>query len=305
MLNFFKKISSGVRSSAGKFFSLLLPPTVDENSIKEVENILLGADFGVEISAEIIGAIRGALKDKRELRREKIASVASDVLRKFLTGSERDFDCPPGQLQVICLVGSNGTGKTTTAAKLAYFHKKSGKKVILGSCDTFRAAANEQLSTWGQRLALEVVPSQRGGDPAAVAFDAYKAAVARKMDLLILDTAGRLHVKSNLMAELQKIFRVLGKADAMLVPNIWLVVDGTIGANTIESARTFHREIGLTGLIISKMDGTSFGGALVGTYRDLKVPIYFLGNGETPESLEKFSIEKYISRLFRGEGEKE
>ncbi|MDR1891080.1 MAG: signal recognition particle-docking protein FtsY [Puniceicoccales bacterium] len=298
MFKFFKKISGSAKDTAKKLFHLVIPHAIDKESIKDIENILYAADFGAEVTPEIIGEIKSALKYDRELRRENIINIASMVLKRNLEGAEASLDIAEQKPQVICLIGSNGVGKTTTAAKLAHFYKISGKEVILGSCDTFRAAANEQLNSWGTKLSVDIVSSQHGSDPAAVAFDAHKAAIARKKDILILDTAGRLHVKSNLMAELQKILRVLKKSDSNLVPNVWLVIDSTIGSNSIESAATFHSEIGLTGLIMTKLDGSSAGGALVGVYKKFHIPIYFIGTGETPESLEQFSIENYIHRLF-------
>ena len=190
-------------------------------------------------------------------------------------------------------------GKTTTAAKLSYFYSNIGKNVILGSCDTFRAAADEQLSEWANKMSIDIVTSQYGGDAAPVAFDSYKAAVARNKDLLILDTAGRLHTKSNLMGELQKILRVLKKANSCVVINVWLVVDATIGANTILSAEMFNENIKINGIIITKLDGTSCCGSLVGIYNKLHVPIYFVSSGESPDSFESFSVSKYLDRIFK------
>jgi fused signal recognition particle receptor len=298
MFNFFKKTLGRVKKSTGGFFRSLIPVSIDENSIKNVENIFYSADFGIEITAEIIGEMRTELKKNKEMRREDVVSVASKILEKNLNGAEASLEIPENSTQVICLVGANGSGKTTTAAKLAYFYEKLGKKTLLGSCDTFRAAADEQLRTWGKNLSIDVVASKHGADPAAVAFDAYKAAVARGKNVVILDTAGRLHVKSSLMGELQKILRILKKANNDITPNVWLVADATIGTNTIESTETFHSEIGLTGIVLAKLDGTSAGGALVGVYKKLHIPIYFIGTGETPESLEKFSATKYIDGLF-------
>ncbi|MDR2603395.1 MAG: signal recognition particle-docking protein FtsY [Puniceicoccales bacterium] len=298
MFKFLKKFSRSAKDTAKKFFHLIIPHAIDRESIKNIENVLYDADFGTEVTPEIIDEIKSALKHDRELRRENIIHIVSMVLKRNLEGSEASLNIGEQRPQVICLVGANGVGKTTTAAKLAHFYKTAGKEVMLGSCDTFRAAANEQLNSWGSKLSVEVISSQHGADPAAVAFDAYKAALARGKDILILDTAGRLHVKSNLMAELQKIFRVLKKSNSNLVPNVWLVIDSAIGSNTIESAKAFHAEIGLTGLIMTKLDGTSVGGTLVGAYKKLHIPIYFIGTGETPDSLEQFSIENYIHRLF-------
>jgi fused signal recognition particle receptor len=299
MFKFFRKTTASVKGAAVKFFHLIFPHFIDESSICEVENMLYDADFGCEVVKEIIEEIRIALKRDSRLRRDGIVGIASAVLRKNLAGSEAELQFDGTTPVAICLVGVNGSGKTTVAAKLANFYGKLGKKTLLASCDTFRAAANEQLISWGKRLGVEVIGSQRGADPAAVAFDAHRASIARHRDLLILDTAGRLHVKSNLMAELQKITRALKKSDANLQLQMWLVADGTIGANTIESAKIFHEEVGLTGLVITKLDGSSAGGALVGVYKKFRTPIYFIGTGETPESLEKFSIDSYVSGLFR------
>jgi fused signal recognition particle receptor len=298
MFKFFKNVSQKIKNAGHKVFSFAFPDVVDEASLKSVEDAFYSADFGTEVTNEIIEEIKRALRQNRSLRRENVIDIASLVLKKCLAGAEAELNIRQGELQVICLVGTNGCGKTTTAAKLAYFYKDLGKSVIFGACDTFRAAANEQLNSWGERLSIDVVSSQHGGDPAAVAFDAHKAAVARQKDVLILDTAGRLHVKSNLMAELQKILRTLKKHNPNLPINTWLVVDGTIGANSIKSAEIFHDEIGLTGCIITKLDNTSIGGTLVGIYRKLSLPIYFVGTGEDPNLLEKFSVEKYVSRIF-------
>ncbi|MDR1413784.1 MAG: signal recognition particle-docking protein FtsY [Puniceicoccales bacterium] len=297
MFSFFKKTFGRVKNSASGLFHALLPASIDENSIEVVKNICLASDFGIEVADGIAEEIKNNLKKNRELHRESILHLASEVLKKNLEGAEASLDIGSQKPQVICLVGTNGSGKTTTAAKLAYFYNRLGKHVLLGACDTFRAAANEQLGAWGNQLSIDVIASQHGADPASVAFDSYQAAVARGKDILILDTAGRLHVKANLMAELQKIFRVLSKANAQLVPNVWLVADGTIGGNTMEAAQTFHSAIGLSGLIITKLDGTSCGGALVGVFKKLRIPIYFIGTGETPQSLEKFSISDYVDRL--------
>ncbi|MDR1401868.1 MAG: signal recognition particle-docking protein FtsY [Puniceicoccales bacterium] len=304
MLDFFKKTFGRVKSSAGGFIHSLLSPSIDESSIKSIKNIFLASDFGVEVADEIIGEIENNLKKNKELSRENVIHTASMILKKTLQGAEATLDMESQKPQVICLVGTNGSGKTTTAAKLAYFYEKLGQKVLLGACDTFRAAANEQLSSWGEKLSLDVIASQHGADPAAVAFDSYKAAIARGKDILILDTAGRLHVKANLMAELQKIFRVFRKANAQLVLNVWFVADGTLGGNTMEAAKTFHSSVGLSGLIVTKLDGTSSGGALVGIYKNLRIPIYFIGTGETPESLEKFSADKYVAGIFSPNGKR-
>jgi fused signal recognition particle receptor len=196
------------------------------------------------------------------------------------------------------MIGVNGSGKTTTSAKLGWLLKQDGKSVMLAACDTFRAAAVEQLKSWATRLDLPIVASHTGADAAAVAFDAWKAAKARGCDYLIVDTAGRLHTKGNLMDELAKIRRVLQKNDATAPHHSWLVVDGSLGTNSIEQAKVFHKSFGLTGLVVTKLDGTSRGGAIVGIWRELKLPIYFLGLGEQPEDLQPFSAENYAKAVF-------
>ncbi|HWA08730.1 MAG TPA: signal recognition particle-docking protein FtsY, partial [Opitutaceae bacterium] len=199
---------------------------------------------------------------------------------------------------VIAMIGVNGSGKTTTSAKLAWRLKQDGKTVTLAACDTFRAAAVEQLRTWATRLDLEIVASHPGADAAAVAFDAWQAAKARGRDYLIVDTAGRLHTKGPLMEELAKIRRVLQKNDPAAPQHRWLVVDGSLGSNSLEQARVFHQSFGLTGLVVTKLDGTSRGGALVGIYRQLKIPIYFLGLGEQAADLQPFNVDSYAKAVF-------
>jgi fused signal recognition particle receptor len=220
------------------------------------------------------------------------------VLERVLAGAEGVLPAPAAKPTVIALIGVNGSGKTTTAAKLAARLSGDGGSVLLAACDTFRAAAVEQLRSWAQRLDLEIVASHSGADAAAVAFDAWQAAKARGKDWLIIDTAGRLHTKGNLMEELAKIRRVLQKHDPAAPQHRWLVVDGTLGANSLEQARVFHRSFGLTGLIVTKLDGTSRGGALVAIHRELKLPVYFLGLGEQPDDLQPFSAANYARAVF-------
>ncbi len=180
--------------------------------------------------------------------------------------------------------------------------KQDGRSVTVAACDTFRAAAIEQLRIWTQRLDIELIASQTGADAAAVAFDAWQAAKARGRDYVIIDTAGRLHTKSNLMEELAKIRRVLQKHDPAAPQHSWLVIDGSLGSNSIEQARVFHKSFGLTGLVVTKLDGTSRGGAIVGIWRELKLPIYFVGLGEQAEDLQRFSVDNYVKAVFGLEG---
>lgn len=306
MFGLFKKFKEGltktVAAIAAKTRGLFGGRKIDAASLDELEEALFTADFGVETTAEILAAIKDAYRRDPSLEGRKAAEIGATVLTRVLAGSEGVLPmtsvAPGGNPVVIAMIGVNGSGKTTTSAKLAWLLKQQGRSTTLAACDTFRAAAVEQLKAWATRLDVEIVASHTGADSAAVAFDAWQAAKARGRDFLIVDTAGRLHTKSNLMEELAKIRRVLQKHDASAPQHRWLVVDGSLGTNSIEQARVFHQSFGLTGLIVTKLDGTSRGGALVGIYRELKLPIYFLGLGEKPEDLQPFSVESYAKAVF-------
>ena len=308
MFGLFKKFKDGfaktVSAIAAKTSGLFGGRRIDAASLGELEEALYTADFGVETTTEILAEIRKAYSADKELQGRQAAEIGAAVLQRVLAGAEgvlpaREVGSNP---TVIAMIGVNGSGKTTTSAKLAWKLKQEGGAVTLAACDTFRAAAVEQLKTWATRLDLEIIASHTGADSAAVAFDAWQAAKARGRDYLIVDTAGRLHTKSNLMEELAKIRRVLQKHDPAAPQHRWLVVDGSLGSNSIEQAKVFHQSFGLTGLVVTKLDGTSRGGALVGIYRQLKIPIYFLGLGEQAEDLQPFSVENYAKAIF-GPGE--
>lgn len=306
MFGLFKKFKDGlaktVSAIAAKTRGIFGGRTIDAASLDELEEALYTADFGVETTSEILAEIKQAYRKDPSLQGRQAAEIGATVLRRVLAGAEGVLDSraagAAGQPVVIAMIGVNGSGKTTTSAKLAWKFKQEGLTVTLAACDTFRAAAVEQLKSWATRLELDVVASHTGADAAAVAFDGWQAAKARGKDFLIVDTAGRLHTKGNLMEELAKIRRVLQKHDPAAPQHRWLVVDGSLGSNSIEQARVFHKSFGLTGLIVTKLDGTSRGGALVGIYRELKIPIYFLGLGEQPEDLQPFSAENYAKAVF-------
>ena len=307
MFGLFKKFKDGlsktVSAIASKTRGLFGGRKIDAASLDELEEALYTADFGVETTTEILAEIKKAYGKDKELRGQQVAEIGATVLRRVLEGSEGVLEPAPttGGVKkpvVIAMIGVNGSGKTTTSAKLAWKLKEDGKTVTLAACDTFRAAAVEQLKTWGTRLDLEIIASHTGADAAAVAFDAWQAANSRGRDYLIVDTAGRLHTKTNLMEELAKIRRVLQKNDPTAPQHRWLVVDGSLGSNSIEQAKVFHQSFGLTGLVVTKLDGTSRGGAIVGIYRQLKIPIYFLGLGEQAEDLQPFSAENYAKAVF-------
>ncbi len=325
MFGLFKKFKEGfsktVSAIAAKTHGLFGGRKIDASSLDELEEALITADFGVETTEEILTEIKAAYKKDASLKGQQAAAIGAEVLKRVLAGSEGVLNgdavsaprspvvpacgegtAPPSkQPTVVAMIGVNGSGKTTTSAKLAWRLKQEGKSVTLAACDTFRAAAVEQLKTWATRLELEIIASHTGADSAAVAFDAWQAAKSRGRDYLIVDTAGRLHTKSNLMEELAKIRRVLQKHDPSAPQHRWLVVDGSLGSNSIEQAKVFHQSFGLTGLVVTKLDGTSRGGALVGIWRQLKIPIYFIGLGEQAEDLQPFSVENYAKAVFGSE----
>ncbi len=320
MFGLFKKFKDGfsktVSAMAETTRGIFGGRKIDAASLDELEEALYTADFGVETTTEILDEIKEAYRKDPELKGKQAAEIGAAVLTRALAGAEGQLEGRDGPLgrpsiegapsghalpnkpTVVAMIGVNGSGKTTTTAKLAWMLKEDGKSVTVAACDTFRAAAVEQLKSWATRLDLDIVASHTGADSAAVAFDAWQAANARGRDYLIVDTAGRLHTKSNLMDELAKIRRVLQKNDETAPHHSWLVVDGSLGSNSIEQARVFHKQFGLTGLVVTKLDGTSRGGALVGIWRELKIPIYFIGLGEQPEDLQPFSIENYAKAVF-------
>jgi len=289
MKSLFGKFKGGlaktVAAIAAKTHGLFGGRRIDAASLGELEEALYSADFGVETTAEILSEIREAFRRDGELKGRRTAEIGAAVLKRILAGSEGVLDMAAGAggaPVVIAVIGVNGSGKTTTCAKLAWRLQQEGRTVTVAAADTFA--------------------SHTGADSAAVAFDAWAAAKARGRDTLIVDTAGRLHTKANLMEELAKIRRVLQKQDPLAPQHRWLVVDGSLGSNSIEQAKVFHRSFGLTGLVVTKLDGTSRGGAIVGIYRQLGIPIYFVGLGEEAEDLQPFSIDNYVNAIF-GAGE--
>jgi fused signal recognition particle receptor len=320
MFGLFKKFQAGLARTfstlAAKTHGLFGGRRIDAASLDELEEALYTADFGVQTTGEILAEIKAAYRQDAALQGRQAAEIGAAVLARALAGSEGRLegrDGPPGRPSesgapsghalplkpvVIALIGVNGSGKTTTTAKLGWRLKQEGKTVMLAACDTFRAAAVEQLKSWATRLDLELIASRTGADAAAVAFDAMQSARARGRDYLIVDTAGRLHTKDNLMGELAKIRRVLQKTDPAAPHHAWLVVDGSLGSNSVEQARVFHKSFGLTGLVVTKLDGTSRGGAVVAIWRELRLPIYFTGLGEQPEDLQPFDAASYARAVF-------
>lgn len=303
MPNFFKKFSIEVSKVAKKVWETVEPlftfSKLDDETIDSIEKSLYSADFGVTTTQEIIKEIKEAYKKDKSIHGKDISTLVANVLKNILKDSEAKIPQKTTAPQVICLIGINGSGKTTTAAKLAQYYITKNYSILFAACDTFRAAAGEQIQIWANRLNIDIIGGQSGSDSAAIAYDAYQSACAKKRDVLIIDTAGRLHVKSNLMNELKKIDKTLKKIDSNINLYNWLIIDGSIGSNSLESAKIFHQTIGVDGLIVTKLDGSSRGGTIVSIYRELKIPILFVGTGEQPEDLIRFSIKDYIDSIFQ------
>ena len=276
-MSLFKKLLAkitGTNASAGE--------------LQDLETILIEADLGSDVTKKIID-------DAKSRKDDNFLDSVKATLTNSLSTKSRDIAFDAQQPTVLLIVGVNGTGKTTSAAKLAHYLKNENKKVLIAAADTFRAAAVAQIQTWGERIGIPVISGNDGADPAAVAFDAAKCAIAEKFDYLIIDTAGRLHTKDNLMAELEKVKRVVEKV--IPVSEILFVLDGTTGQNGLAQAQIFNESVGLTGLIVTKLDGSAKGGIAIATEAALDLPIKFIGTGETLADFFRFDSAKYLEDL--------
>jgi fused signal recognition particle receptor len=262
-----------------------------------LEGALLAADVGVAAATALMGAVRDLVRQSGEADADSVRAVLKKVMIERLRTdgkSETVLNSP----RVILLAGVNGVGKTTTAGKLAGLYGRQGKRVVLVAADTFRAAAGEQLALWGRRVGAEVVRHQAGGDAAAVAYDGVAAAQARKTDVVLVDTGGRLHTKSNLMDELRKVKRTLGKAMPGAPHDVLLILDATVGQNGLAQARRFHEALGVTGVILTKLDGTAKGGIILAVAGELRLPVRYIGVGEDVEDLQAFEPEAFVDALL-------
>jgi len=273
----------------GSFIAKFSRSKATIEDLDEFKRVLVEADLGIKLSEEIIELVK---KEKSE----NLESAISTTLKSFLSNKSRSIVVESSHLTTILIVGVNGTGKTTSAAKLAHYFKSRGKKVLLVAADTFRAAAVEQLSTWGSRIGVDVVVGKDGADPAAVCFDGASRAKENGIDVLIIDTAGRLHTKSNLMDELAKVRRVVEKVTP--INEVLFVLDGTTGQNGIAQAQVFAESVPLTGMIVTKLDGSTKGGTALATERALGAPLKFVGTGESIEDFKEFNAESYIGELL-------
>ena len=301
-MGLFAKFKAGLQKTHSKLAHeikriVTRSPKLAGESVEELEAALIAADLGAAMSEQIILAVKKNYETQGGAGLDVFAIAQSEV-EKSLSSNKNELHKKPGELCVVSIVGVNGTGKTTTSAKLAHFVQSQKKTALLAACDTFRAAAIEQIKLWGVRLKIEVVAGSYGADAASVAHDAVTAAQARKVDFLFLDTAGRLHTKHNLMQELQKLHRVIGKQLPGAPHEVLLVLDATTGMNALNQAREFNKAVPLTGLVITKLDGTSKGGMIVAIQKELSLPIKFIGLGEQPDDLQPFDAKQFAQALF-------
>lgn len=263
----------------------------------EVEEMLVRADLGVPMTTRIMGVLRERA-NLGTITADDVAKVTREQIVRILPRNPAPIQLVPGKPKVILIVGVNGTGKTTSTAKLAGYFKNAKHTVLLAAADTFRAAAIEQLAIWAERLGIEMIQGQYNADPAALCYEAYQAAAKRKVDYLVCDTAGRLHTKSNLMAELNKVKRSLAKQDETAPQETLLVVDATTGSNAVSQAREFHQAVGLTGLIVTKLDGSGKGGVVVAIQDELGIPTRFIGTGEELDDFAPFDSREFVAKML-------
>lgn len=282
----------------GRIDSLLKSYTkIDEDLLEELEEILITADVGVTTTMEIIDRLRDMIKERGVKDPLEVRDLLKEIVASILKEGNSGLDLDPGPA-VIVMVGVNGVGKTTTIGKLAQRYKKDGKKVMLAAADTFRAAASEQLDIWAKRVDVDIIKHHEGADPGAVVFDAIKASQARKVDLLICDTAGRLHNKANLMNELGKIFKIIDREYPEAKKEVLLVVDATTGQNAVSQAKTFKEVANITGIVLTKLDGTAKGGVVLAVKSEVDVPVKLIGVGERAEDLQSFDADSFTDAIF-------
>ncbi|MBP6178887.1 MAG: signal recognition particle-docking protein FtsY [Anaerolineales bacterium] len=300
MANFLTRWKDGLSRSSkaafGQIASLLGTSEITNETWDDLEALLVQADMGIETATSVLESLKRTARAQGLIRANELDSALRQELRSRLdTPSALSFTNRP---TVILVVGVNGSGKTTTLAKLASRYTAEGKKILLGAADTFRAAAVDQLQVWGDRLNVEVIAGAPESDPGAVAFNAVQAGVARSVDIVMVDTAGRLHTRFNLMEELKKVNRVVGKALPGAPHQVWLVLDATTGQNALQQARAFKEAVQVTGVILSKLDSSARGGMAFAIQRELGLPILFAGLGEKPEDLQPFDPDAFVDGIL-------
>lgn len=301
-MGFFDRLKSGLGKTRESFsdkvnnvFKVFVK--VDEEFFEELEEALIMADLGVETSCYIIEELRDIVKTKRISDSEEVKEELKNVISDILTRQDTDMNLTT-KPSVILVIGVNGVGKTTSIGKMATYYKSQGKKVLLAAADTFRAAAIDQLDVWAKRSGCDIIKHQENSDPAAVVFDACRAAAARDTDILICDTAGRLHNKANLMAELNKISRVIERELPGADKEILIVLDASTGQNAVSQAKLFKEAADITGIVLTKLDGTAKGGIVVSISKEQNIPVKFIGVGEGIEDLQEFDAESFAKALF-------
>lgn len=305
MFGFLEKLKKGLTKTHQGFIEkidrlLLGKKVIDKDLLDELEAILFEADLGVSAVSQLMedvnkGLKRGDLQDPNRVKE----FIRQNILKVLKTAeSPLVIDFSKVKPFVFMVVGVNGVGKTTTIGKIAYQYSKQGKKILIGAADTFRAAAVEQLEIWAKRVGADFIKQSKGSDPSAVAFDSIQAAIARDVDIVFIDTAGRLHTKVNLMEELKKIKRTIGRQSPGAPHEILLILDATTGQNAISQAKLFNEAIGVTGIALTKLDGTAKGGIIVGITEELKIPIRYIGVGEDIDDLKEFNADKFVQALF-------
>ncbi len=300
MANFLSRWKDGLSRSSkaafGQIASLLGTSEITNETWDDLEALLLQADLGIETTTSVLDSLKRIARTEGLIRANELFAMLRQELRARLdTPVSLDFNNKP---TIILVVGVNGSGKTTTIGKLTARFNAEGKKILLGAADTFRAAAMDQLQVWGDRLKVEVIVGASESDPGAVAFNAVQAGVARSVDIVMIDTAGRLHTRFNLMEELKKVNRVVGKALPGAPHEVWLVLDATIGQNALQQARSFKEAVHVTGVILSKLDSSARGGMAFAIQRELGLPILFAGLGEKPEDLQPFDPDAFVDGIL-------
>ncbi|HTY36862.1 MAG TPA: signal recognition particle-docking protein FtsY [Bacteroidota bacterium] len=306
----FKKLKDGLTKTRDTLFTKVATlvstkKVIDDDMLDRLEEILISGDVGFETTMTILENIKKRVKQEKIESSDELTSLLKDEIARVLhvNGNADAAEIGPPENQrpfVVMVVGVNGVGKTTTIGKLANVYRNRGLKVIVGAADTFRAAANEQLEIWAQRAGVDIIQQAHGADPAAVAFDSLSSAISRKADVVIIDTAGRLHTKTNLMEELKKIRRVMEKRLAGAPHEVLLVLDATTGQNALQQVKQFTAAVDVTGLVLTKLDGTAKGGIVLAISQELKVPVKFIGVGEQIDDLQVFDRRAFVDALFAG-----
>lgn len=301
-MSFFSKLKDGLTKTRQGFVEKIENlvsggKKIDEELYEELEDLLIQADVGVNTAMELVGNLRKVVKERKVEDSAELRDLLKELIANKMGDEEFKLDIK-GHPAVIVVVGVNGVGKTTTIGKLAHNLKGQGKKVVIAAADTFRAGAIDQLEIWGGRVGCDVIKHKEGADPAAVVYDAIQAGKARGIDVVIVDTAGRLHTKVNLMEELKKVFRVISREIPEAPNEVLLVLDATTGQNAISQAKLFGEASGVTGIVLTKLDGTAKGGVVIGIKSDLNIPVKYVGVGEQIDDLREFSPAEFVEALF-------